>query len=86
MEFGDDRREIVDLCTPGDWRGIIGPRTASSALIVENQLELIRKIEEVRKEVVVVRSGAAMEHQKAGRTLPAVAAPEERLRGGTRGT
>ena len=52
------------MCLPGDGRLIVRPRLPASFLIVEENVMTFREVEHLRKEIIMVCAGAAVENNE----------------------
>src|SRR5688500_11563413 len=75
VELLDDGGEIVDVRPPGYGRAVLRLRAAASALVVEEELVPVGEPQHLRQHVVVVCSGASMQHEQSRRASRAVRAP-----------
>src|ERR1051325_168076 len=63
-QLRDDAVEIVDVGLPSDRRSLVGLRLSAPTLIVKNELVVVGKLQHLRQQIVVMRSGPPMQHEQ----------------------
>lgn len=78
MFLADDMRHVLNVLLPRHVTRTGFARPASSTLIVKHESMTVSKAKELGKEVVVVSSRSAVQHQECRRFRSSVFAPIER--------